>query len=287
MKNLIYYGCSFLLVCIVIASCSSNNLGSNSNDIIDITSNIQSIHKNVDGSLTMSSVIIPPDPTLSDEKRRKLFRDYLETPEDYVIKKFARDATKMESWSQVHGAAQECINKTAQGYYAFYAHQLIATTMLNTYFLLQKPTPDVQKAVGYYMDILVKYQNYADPNLKSAMLSILIGYWSPDKIAEVAQKNYDHSVYNLTTENFLRDFYPNKLRKASPEQYAQMSSTQLSSRIQDELEAKISSFPKRTKPFPNPMKNWEEYQQCTKESPESIAILALLAQGMTNQNKNR
>lgn len=286
MKNHIYYSFCIIAICII-TSCVSNNLGSNSNEIINVTSEVYTIHKNANGSLQMSSTIIPPDSELSDEKRKKLFRDYLQTPEDYAVKIFAKEAVKLDSWQKVHAAAQECINKTSQGYYAFYAHQLIASTMLRTYFLLQKPTPEVQKAVGYYMDILARYQHYSDPNLKAAMLPMLIGYWSAEKIKEAAQKNYETSVYKLTTEKFLRDFYPNELAKQSPDQYAQMSTAQISSRIQEELEVKITTFPKRVKPFPDAIRNYEEYKKCTTNSSESIAILALLAQGTFTGSTNK
>lgn len=281
MKKNIYLISTFLLCCIICTSCTSGNIGSGSGEIIDAKSSIdvRSIHQISKGSLSLSSVIWLPDPSISDEKRQQLLRDCQNSAEFYEALQFAKNATKMDSWQQVHAAAQECINKTSRGYYSFYAHQLIATTMLNTYFLLQKPTPDVQKAAGYYMDILAGYQNYYDLNLKAAILPLLIGYWSTEKIQEVAQKNYHNSGFKLTTEEFLRDFYPNELSKQAPEHYSQMSIVQISSKIQQELEAKISAFPKRTSPFPNALTNNEEYKKCTNDSRESIAILALLAQG--------
>jgi hypothetical protein len=162
--------------------------------------------------------------------------------------------------------------------------------MLNTYFLLCKPTPEVQKAVGYYLETLTRYQNYADANLKAAILPILIGYWSNEKIIDIAQKNYDYSVYKVEAGQYLSSFYQNKhnqMTKQFPDQYSSVSSAQFSSKIQHDLEIRISTFPKRNKPFPNPLRDHEEYKQLTLDNPESIAILALLAQGkfVTSANK--
>jgi hypothetical protein len=46
---------------------------------------IQTIQKNANNSLLLSGIIIPPDPAMADDKRAKLFRDYLGTPEDYLV----------------------------------------------------------------------------------------------------------------------------------------------------------------------------------------------------------
>ncbi|MCU0424418.1 MAG: hypothetical protein MUF71_02205 [Candidatus Kapabacteria bacterium] len=283
MKKHIYHFLCLAVFCLVIQSCTSGSIGSNSNEIVDIsTVNAKLIHKSHGSSLTMTSAIIPPDPWIAGEKRDQLFREYQGTNEDYIVSQFAKSVVKMESWQQVHIAAQECINKTSQGYYAFYAHQLVASTMLTTYFLLEKPTPEVQKAVGYYMDILAKYNNFVEPNVKSAMLSMLIGYWSESKIKDFAQKSYAAISYNLATEKFLQNFYQlrhNDLLKQLPDQYSALSASQAATKIEEALFVEFLTFPKRSKPFPNWLNNWEEYKQSTQDKPESIAILALLAQG--------
>jgi hypothetical protein len=159
---------------------------------------------------------------------------------------------------------------------------MVATTMLNTYFLLHKPTPDVLQAVSYYMDILVQYQNYSNANLKAAFLPMLIGYWSNEKIIEIAQKNFNAPNRRTTTAQYLQDYYQKLLKETvntSTEQSAQTSAAQYAAKFQAGLQAKATSFPKRSAPYPDAISQQKEFLQLKQETPESVAILAFLAEG--------
>ncbi len=286
------------LFAILIVSCATSGVGNGKqDDIIGIKpfSDTQYEYRyTTNSSLAFSSSIKFPE-TLglsTVAEMNKCLQEIRDKPEEKVMSEFGKLAPQMKSWQEVHKAAQECIAKTEGTFGAFHVHQMVATTMLNVYFLLQKPTPEVQQAVGYYMDVLIRHKNYLDPNVKAAILPMLIGYWSPEKIIDVAQKNFEAITYNeKAKELWLQDFYKKRsaeLAKQSPEQYSQISSTQIQSKIQEDLLSKINMFPKRSKPFPNPIKDFEEYDQLrVRENPENVAILALLAQGAFSPNNKK
>lgn len=120
---------------------------------------------------------------------------------------------------------------------------------------------------------------------------MLVGYWSNEKIASVAQKNFDAVIGDKTIETWLQGFYQKRaeeLARQLPEYYAQMNSSQKELKIQEDIISKMNTFPKRTKPFPDAMTNYTEYEQLKiKENPENIAILALLAKGVSSQSTNK
>ncbi len=288
---------------IAIASCAvSNYTGQHSGgDIVPLTSTMETqylYHPKVGDpqrptSLAFgSSLSVPKALVSSNRNEHEKFMNQIEhSPEAAIMDKFGRAAMKVNSWQEVHRLAIECIAKTTGTLPAFYVHQLIASTMLKTYFLLHNPTPDIQEAVGYYMNILIKYENYSDANLKSLCLPILIGYWPNEKVIEVAQKNFNNATRNkVTVHGFLQDYSQKRqveLTKQLPEKYAQMTSSQFATKVQADLETAILTFPKRSKPFPDLIHDTEECLKFDKDTPESIAVLALLAQGKFAPSANK
>lgn len=291
----IKYTVSIILLSFLVASCGTSGSGvgnNNADGVITMTSSNGEersyIYVSRSSLELSSSLVFPEELSLrTTQAMDRCLRDVQERQEVEVMSEFSKAAPKMKSWQEVHNAAKECITKTTGTFGAFYVQQMIATTMLNTYFMMHKPTLEVQQAVGYYMDILTQHKNYLDPNLKATVLPMLIGYWSPEKIASVAQKNFEKTTNNYKAkEVWLQEFYANRsmeLTKQFSEQYAQMNTQQKETKIQEDLLIRMNSFPKRTKPYPDPITNpaeYAEYEQLKSHyKPESIAILALLAQG--------
>ncbi|MFY7999216.1 MAG: hypothetical protein ACOVSW_11530 [Candidatus Kapaibacteriota bacterium] len=294
-----------LVICTIsavfIVSCSVGNTGQHgAGDVVPLGSTLESqyfSHPISDPqrqtSLGFSSSISIPK-TLASSRREEVEKlmNYIDhCPEQKILSDFGRAAMKANSWQEVDKLARECITKTTGTLPAFYIHQMVASTMLQTYFLLHKPTPDIQGAVGYYMDILIKYENYSKANLKAACLPMLMGYWSNEKIADAAQKNFSSVVFHkITKENFLYDYSQKRydeLKKYAPEQYAQMTSSQFATKVQADLETVVLTFPKRSKPFPDLIHDTDECLKFDKDTPESIAILALLAQGKFASTTNK
>jgi hypothetical protein len=281
------------LTCCGLASCSLNNFSTTGNETTIFSTKsakseielVSMVHqRNPSRSLVLSSTIVPPAAFSSNESEDRLHREFQGSSEQTILNKFARDAKTKKSWQEVDILARGCMEQTRSSIHGFRINQFVATTMLTTYFLLLELTPEVQKAVGYYMDVLAGHNNYYDLNKKTPILTMLIGYWSKDKITAYAQKIFENNGRSklspvLCIERYLSK-RGNELLSEIPNTYKSLTEKQINSKVYEELRVAVLTYPKRTKPYPTIVDDYEEYNKnYTDDKPENIAILALLIQG--------
>jgi hypothetical protein len=273
----------------LLASCSITNTGNNMEQAINIP--INASVRNERASLAVFAFLALPNEWSLERYQKEFYLSFKDTPEDIAVKSFANKATQLDSWQEIHQEAQNCVRQTSQGKYAFYVQQVIATTMLNTYFTTQKPTKEVQDAVAYYIELLVAQKNYHDKNMLADLLPMLNGYWSSEKISAIARNSFERNSLNTSPEKWLQDSYYTKrsgeMKSQSSAKYSQLSTQEIQKEIEGDLVDKMNSFPKRSKVFRDPMRNLEEMKEWTGYNEKNMATLALLARGIGNPNKNK
>lgn len=147
----------------LVTSCAVSNMGDNSSELVVTKTSLEesrlTYHSSGRNSLPLSSSIALPESLakLSPTEIDNVIREGSNKNELKILRDFSFAAVKAKSWQEVDQLAQESIRKTIGSFASFHVHQMIATTMLNTYFLMLKPSLDVQKAVGFYMDVLIKH----------------------------------------------------------------------------------------------------------------------------------
>ncbi len=101
-----------------------------------------------------------------------------------------------KSWQEAHLEAKNMIESTRNDVLGFEIAQETASSMLRSFFLQIKPTIEVEEAVDYYMNILIKYEYYREPNLFAQILPKLANRWTKERINEIAQKTiYENTFF--------------------------------------------------------------------------------------------
>jgi hypothetical protein len=131
------------------------------------------------------------DPSSSKKRRRAKQEQYT----GKVAAMQVRVSTllhKNAGWQESHRAMQAFLNEPApNGLSESLQRQMAADAMLNRVLLKGgTPSPEQQKAIGFYTDLLLKTDNTQGPLLASA-LDHLEGYWSKERIAKTAARALD------------------------------------------------------------------------------------------------
>jgi hypothetical protein len=95
------------------------------------------------------------------------------------------------TWQQVHYAVQQYIEETQQLPIAFVEHQQLSQGTLRGYLLREETTPELQQALEYYMNVLIKYKSFGPKTLLAHTLLKLRGHWTNEQISAVAQHILD------------------------------------------------------------------------------------------------
>lgn len=136
---------------------------------------------------------------MSDEDYQKVRKNYY-TVDRFTWKMAKRDRIAgAKSWQDAHLEAKSMIEATRNDVIGFEIAQETASTMLRSFFFQLDPTPEVAEAIEYYMNVLLAYNYYREPNLFAPMLLKLQGRWSKERIQEIAKR----SVYENT--HFFQD----------------------------------------------------------------------------------
>lgn len=112
------------------------------------------------------------------------------------------------SWSETHRESQNLMQNFEREKIGFFYQQQLAASILRSYCISMNPTLDVQKATEYYLEFLRRFNSYGDINLFARSLLVLQSYWSPEKIANVADEvlksHQKHSGNKFSAETFFQ-----------------------------------------------------------------------------------
>lgn len=135
------------------------------------------------------------------------------------------------SWQDAHLEAKSMIEATRNDVLGFEIAQETASTMLRSFFFQLAPSPEVTEAIEYYMNVLLEYDYYREPNLFAPMLLKLQGRWSKERIQEIAKR----SVYENT--HFFKDKFSaeTEFQRMAQKQLASKNASQNSSPKEDEV----------------------------------------------------
>lgn len=168
---------------------------------------------------------------MTDANYQKIRKEY------YTVDRFTWRLAKWDriasaqSWQEAHLEAKSMIEATRNDVLGFEIAQETASTMLRSFFFQLEPTSEVTEAIEYYMNTLLAYDYYREPNLLAQMLLKLQGRWSKERIQEIAKR----SVYENT--HFFKDKFSadTEFQRMAQKQLASKNGTQNSSLKEDEV----------------------------------------------------
>lgn len=223
---------------------------------------------------------------LSIQEYQKMFREYINQkrkmpPEHERVEEFQRKIVKTVSWQDAHKEAKSCIDDTEGKFFATDSRQLIAASMLRQYFTTLYPSPDVQAAAAYYVNVLINYQNFTEINLMAKILPLLTGYWAQEKIAELAGqyiKEY-YKSYSYKKRFNLDEFFQERAKQEIVKSSAGTASSESVKLLSKELRQKywkevVTNFSgnKSAKEYHSLKDIPSDYQP----TPDTFAVLSLL-----------
>lgn len=92
------------------------------------------------------------------------------------------------TWQQAHKATIQYFEAIRLLPYTVWVYQEIAQDMLRDYLLHQPLTAELQQTIEYYFNILLQYRNHHQYETVGKSLLSLKGYWSDEKIEQIAKK---------------------------------------------------------------------------------------------------
>jgi hypothetical protein len=186
------------------------------------------------------------------------------------------------SWQEPHKAVVSFIDKTKGNFALVVEHQMLAAAMLQNCLFFQEPTPEVQRAVEYYLNVLEYYHNYQEVYIYSKALPTLYGYWPDEKISntaatiisKTAKRNWlTSNEWSPSVEKFFRAKLPEQatLTKGGAQQNAKAKEVKEKFWRED-----IMKFPK-----------YRHTRDITQDHlgflPETFTTLYFIAEGKTRQ----
>lgn len=119
------------------------------------------------------------------------------------IGRFLRTLKNEKQWEKAHVQAESVIKDLHGHILEYYFAQQIAIEMLWSVLLPQNNNPEVQKTLGFYMEVLMKYNNYRNKVLFAAVLPRLEGYWTAAKIQTIAGQCLDSDFLKKSGKTYL------------------------------------------------------------------------------------
>jgi hypothetical protein len=221
-------------------------------------------------------------PGMSETEAEALNRRYF-TAWDSAAKRYGVVNERLKitlTWQESHGLAQQFLESVRNHPIQFFYHQDMASRMLRGVFVELEPTLEVQKAIGYYADILLEQRNVRETNLWARLLPMLRGYWSDEKIVTTAQQCLkEYQTWNPFRYKFSLEAFIEKKAKATAQQHnmtQQITTQQVRKQMQADLQMQWKQpFPQRAK----------DDMYLVSVVPESLATLNILAEQNTIQRQ--
>lgn len=208
---------SMLLVCCATQSNIQSGSSQNS-DIATLTD-----YKGVSGkSFSLAAFMKFPDGMSSSDFAEQV-STFQNSPETALANKFLEEVSNKNKWQDIDRLARNFVNEVRGKQYAWYYHQAVAAGILGQYLTVQPPTIEVQKAIEYYLDLLLYYKTYNEVITFSKALPMLNGYWSNERLLETTMVCYKSFNGQLSPNQYVSRVIARKAEKiaqASPEKYA-------------------------------------------------------------------
>ncbi len=143
---------------------------------------------------------------------------------DWRIAKMEK-ISSAKSWQEAHAEAKDMIESTRNDILNFEIAQETASSMLRSFFIQLEPTPEVQEAIEYYLNVLIKYGYYREPNLYAQVLPKLQSRWTKEHIKEVAIKVIYENTFFFKEKFSPDNQYLLKVQQQTKKQSASQIST--------------------------------------------------------------
>ncbi len=217
---------SFVLLCLlfipVVNACTStSSIGSDNNAVNKLPEPPKSMVSVVKEIELRSFVQLPngiKEEDFENYRRAKILNSRANTK----VFNLVMNLQKINSWQEADKQARVCLEGIKNEEDAWYHSQMVAATMVKTYLLSLPPDLEVQRAVEFYINTLFQYNNYNEVVMIARALPMLKGYWTNEKLYQVALKHYQHINNKVPASIYvIRDFgyRAEKLAKKSPEKY--------------------------------------------------------------------
>jgi hypothetical protein len=172
---------------------------------------------------------------------RNNIKEFLKRSE--IIEAQERKIRSARSWRESHIIAQNFANEIPQLHLSFDVHQNLASAMLYYVLLEEEPTVEVQKAIEYYLNILLEYKNYQEANILARSLIKLQGFWSDDKISNLSNEiinDYTKRVgHKSDMVNLFFQYYTPLLQKNNQAKYSNMTTSQITENLHSNYKQRI------------------------------------------------
>lgn len=229
------------------------------------------------------------------KENQRLLTEYIQTV-DYQNheKVFYQQLRNAQSLSQIHQATK--------AYFVWIEglpsvlmadkQQMVAQSILRTYFLDAPVTLETQQAIDYYVQLLIKHRVWGATELYAPALLSLRGYWTEEKITQTAQKLITSRFPTFNTQNdFLTPaawcalksgYSKNELNnmisthKESQGEFEAVSIQKAASRLVQEYQEYIRLYPNRKLPQIPRVDSKGSAIELVDEM-QGLAVLALIA----------
>jgi hypothetical protein len=185
---------SIVLLAAILASCSMSGNG------LQTTTNTFEHQKEIAQLGTVSSPThrfafspVLPD-GMSKQTWNEIFDKFSRSPKTLRYSEIINKIRQVKNWQEADILGRQLIVDMEKEEISFFTQQQIASGMLRSFFIHLEAVPETQRAMGFYMDMLVQNKYFSEPTLFAQILPKLQGYWDTRKIADVAQKTVPHGA---------------------------------------------------------------------------------------------
>jgi hypothetical protein len=278
---------SIVLLAAFLASCSAggNGLQSTTNTFEHQKEILQSSAVSSPTHRFAFSPILPDG--MSKQTWNEVFDKFSRSPKTLRHSEVINKIRQVKNWQEADILGKQFIVDMEKEEISFFTQQQIASGMLRSFFIHLETTPETQRAMGFYMNILVRNKYFSEPTLFAQILPKLQGYWESSRIAEIAQKTvpYGAKIYaSWKGQSFTLDNYFLAQAKSvkTPDNADNFNTLQtqastLKSKFQQNMRVeaiKLKAVYEKEEWFTNLPSNCED-----------TVILALLAEQSTNTQK--
>lgn len=230
-----------------------------------------------------------------EKEDQRLLTEYMQTVDYQNHEKiFYQQLRNAQSFSQIHHATKAYFVwvESLPSVLIADKQQMVAQSVLRTYFLDAPITLETQQAIEYYVELLIKHRVWGATELYAPALLSLRGYWTDEKITQTAQKLVTSRFPTFRTQSdFLAPIAWSALRSGYSKPQVDMSvSTQkdgkyefdkasiqkTSTDLVEEYKKYIQFYPQRKLPQ-IPKRDNKGIEIALVDEMQGLAILTLMA----------
>jgi hypothetical protein len=224
---------------------------------------------------------------MSNQTWETIFDNYTHSPKTLHHGEMMNKIRQAKTWQEADVLGRKLIQDLEKEEVSFFAQQQIASGMLRSFFIHEEVTPETQRMMAFYMDMLIRNKYFSEPSLFAQILPKLQGYWENQKISEIAKKSvpYGAKIYALwkgqpfTLENYFLAQAQSLKASNSTENSNTLQATALELRNKFQQNIPLEASKLKTK------YEREDWSSSTHLSFEDTVILALLAEGNSNNSQ--